>query len=107
MSHDWIRVRGETGGFDLSVDTTLPGAFSGSVTFSGPTGTAMVAIDVEVLHQESPASPARDSRALRRFEAESRRPAPQADPWETMPAAEPVLREVGVPRHADVLNPGD
>jgi Caspase domain len=51
-SHDWIRVIKTTEGFDISVDTIGTGTLRGSVDLKGPTGTAVIAIDVELLSKE-------------------------------------------------------
>jgi Caspase domain len=50
-SHDWIGVNETTEGFDISVDTTRTGTLRGSVDLKGPTGTAVIAVDVELLPQ--------------------------------------------------------
>ena len=48
-SHDWIHVN-ETGeGLDISVDTASTGTLRGSVALKGTTGTALIAVDVELL----------------------------------------------------------
>ena len=51
VSHDWIRVNQGTDGFDISVMTTSTGTLSGNVDLKGPTGAAVIAIDVESLPQ--------------------------------------------------------
>jgi hypothetical protein len=50
-SHDWIGVNEKTEGLDISVDTTRTGTLHGSVDLKGPTGTAVIAVDVELLPQ--------------------------------------------------------
>ena len=50
-SHDWIGVNETTEGFDISVDTTRTGTLRGSVDLKGPTGTAVIAVDIELLPQ--------------------------------------------------------
>jgi hypothetical protein len=47
-SHEWIRVSETAGGFDVSVDTTQAGIRCGSLNVKGPTGEAVVTIDVDV-----------------------------------------------------------
>ena len=49
VSHDWIRVIKTTEGLDISVDTINTGALRGSVDLKGHSGTAVIAIDVELL----------------------------------------------------------
>ena len=55
-SHDWIGVDETTEGFDISVDTTRTGTLRGSVDLKGPTGTAVIAVDVELLPQAAQTS---------------------------------------------------
>ena len=55
-SHDWIRVNETSDGFDISVDTTSTGTLHGSVDLKGPTGAAVIAIDVELLPRSGAAS---------------------------------------------------
>jgi tetratricopeptide (TPR) repeat protein len=56
-SHDWIRVNETDEGLDISVDTASTGKLRGSVDLKGTTGTAVIAIDVEVLSQPEVAQP--------------------------------------------------
>jgi len=51
VSDEWIRVNETTEGFDISVDTTGTGTLRGSVDLKGPTGEAVIAVDVELLDQ--------------------------------------------------------
>ena len=48
-SHDWIRVdqAGET--LDVSIDTSGTGTLRGSVNLKGPTGEAVIALDIELV----------------------------------------------------------
>ena len=55
-SHDWIGVNETTEGFDISVDTLRTGTLRGSVDLKGPTGTAVIAVDVELLPQAAQTS---------------------------------------------------
>lgn len=57
-SHDWIHVNETAEGLDVSVDTTSTGTLRGSVDLKGPTGTAVIAIDIELLPQVARTSPA-------------------------------------------------
>jgi uncharacterized RDD family membrane protein YckC len=52
-SHAWIRVEETAEGFDISVDTSNAGILRGTLDLKGPTGEAVIAIDVELL----PAAP--------------------------------------------------
>jgi Caspase domain len=56
-SDDWIRVTETAEGLDVSVDTTSTGTLRGSVDLKGPTGTAVIAIDVELLSPVAQTSP--------------------------------------------------
>jgi hypothetical protein len=56
-SHDWIHFNETPEGFDISVDTTSTGILRGSIDLKGPTGTAVIAIDVELLPQPHAAQP--------------------------------------------------
>ncbi len=56
-SDDWIRVTETSEGLDVSVDTTSTGTLRGSVDLKGPTGTAVIAIDVELLSPAAQTSP--------------------------------------------------
>ena len=51
VSHDWIHVNETTEGLDVWVDTTGSGALRGSVNLKGPTGEAVIVVDVELLAQ--------------------------------------------------------
>ena len=75
-SHDWIRVNETTEGFDISVDTTRTGTLCGSVDLKGPTGMAVIAIDVELLPQAAQTATSR----------RPRRPAAQPMPTVAIPA---------------------
>jgi hypothetical protein len=48
-SHDWIRVDETDDGFDVIVDTSATGIRSGSIAVTGPTGEAVITVDVEVV----------------------------------------------------------
>ena len=96
-SHDWIGVNETTEGFDISVDTTRAGTLRGSVDLKGPTGTAVIAVDVELLPQAAqtpithlPSRPADQGvpapaiptdQPKGRSVAEGRREAPLAATW--------------------------
>jgi hypothetical protein len=57
VSHDWVHVNETDGGLDISVDTASTGTLRGSVDLKGTTGTAVIAIDVELLPQSQTAQP--------------------------------------------------
>jgi hypothetical protein len=48
-SHEWIRVDETADGFEVTVDTSAIGTRSGSIAVTGPTGEAVIPIDVEVV----------------------------------------------------------
>ncbi len=86
VSDEWIRVTETTDGFDISVDTTGTGTLRGSVDLKGPTGEAVIAVNVELLPQapqtpapEPPSTPAPPipDRRKRRFAAKRRQQAQQ------------------------------
>jgi hypothetical protein len=83
-SHDWIGVNETTEGLDISIDTTrtAPGTLRGSVDLKGPTGTAVIAVDVELLPQA----------AQRPTTHRPRRPANQGVTVPTIPADQPKGR---------------
>ena len=60
-SHDWIRVDLTGGILDISIDTAGIGTLNGSLNLKGPTGEAVIDIDVELI---SPARLARTGRDL-------------------------------------------
>jgi hypothetical protein len=80
-SHDWIRVTEAPAGLDISVDTTNAGTLRGSLDLKGTTGSAVIAIDVELLPQvtQQPAPP-QPSRPADQKSAAPAVPAPAAPP---------------------------
>jgi tetratricopeptide (TPR) repeat protein len=48
-SGDWIRVDETAEGFDISVDTATTGVLRGTLDLKGPTGEAVIAIDIELV----------------------------------------------------------
>jgi hypothetical protein len=63
-SHDWIRVNETAEGFDISVDTANAGLLRGTLDLKGPTGEAVIAVDVELLPpapQQTPLPPENES----------------------------------------------
>jgi Caspase domain len=86
VSHDWIRVNETTEGFDISVDTSSTGTLRGSVDLKGPTGTAVIAVDVELLPQEARTSP--PHHPLRSADGEVTAPAVPADQPQRQSAAD-------------------
>ncbi len=55
-SQGWIRIEETTDGLDVSVDTSQAGEFRGNIAIKGPTGKALIPVDVEVT--PSPEEPA-------------------------------------------------
>jgi Caspase domain len=78
-SDDWIRVKETSEGFDISVDTTRTGTLRGSLGLKGPTGTAVIAVEAEILPQAAPASTI----------PRPRRPTSQSTTAVTVPAGQP------------------
>jgi hypothetical protein len=57
--YSWIRTEETGDGIEVSVDTSVPGAFRGDITLKSPTGEAAVQVDVEVLGEAGrPVEPA-------------------------------------------------
>ena len=87
-SHDWIRVE-ETGeGLDISVDTSRAGILRGSVEVKGPTGEAVVTIDVD-LFPAPPQIPSPPSREPTDHRIPESTPTPVPQPEEPPPAPSP------------------
>jgi hypothetical protein len=85
-SHGWIRVDETDDGFDVTVDTSVTGTRSGSIAVTGPTGEAVIAVDVEVV-------PGTGRRRPDRLMAESALSSPT--PTSTVPGASGLLRVAG------------
>ena len=62
-SGDWIRVDQTAEGFDISVDTATTGVLCGTLELKGPTGEAVIAIDIELV-----SSPRRNQRLAASYE---------------------------------------
>jgi uncharacterized protein YcfJ len=88
-SHDWIRVSEITEGLDISVDTARTGTLCGTLDLKGPTGEAVIAIDVELLPQ------AEQTAATRR----PSRPADQSMAAAAIPSAQPEAGSAAKGRH--------
>jgi tetratricopeptide (TPR) repeat protein len=73
-SGDWIRVDETAEGFDISVDTATTGVLRGTLDLKGPTGEAIIAIDIELV--SSP--PQEAEQAAARAEEQARQEAEQA-----------------------------
>ena len=82
-SDDWIHVNQTAEGLDISVDTTGTGTLHGNVRLRGPTGEAVIAVDVALSSQA-----ARNFRGRRRARGEGTAPAIRADQPERQSAAE-------------------
>jgi Caspase domain len=74
-SDDWIRVNETAEGFDISIDTANAGMMRGTLDLKGPTGEAVIAIDVELV--SSPPQEAEQA-AERQVEEQARQEAEQA-----------------------------
>ena len=73
---DWIRVNETDEGLDISVDTANAGILRGNVDLKGPTGEAIIAVDVEFLPTPS-AEQARQEAAQRQADEQARQEAGQ------------------------------
>ena len=60
VSDDWIRVNETTDGLDVSIDTARAGMLHGSIEVKGPTGEAVITIDVDISPPATPAPRARE-----------------------------------------------
>jgi hypothetical protein len=58
-SHDWIRVHQTAGRLDISIDTAGMGILRGSVGLKGPTGEAVIAIEINLVSPSSQTPPVR------------------------------------------------
>jgi hypothetical protein len=79
-SANWIRVQETSEGFDVSVDTSTAGRLHGDLALTGPTGEAVVTVDVEVTPSQPQSPP-------------STRPSPSRDELPTdnlAPAPTPI-----------------
>jgi hypothetical protein len=85
-SHDWIQCALTADGFDVSADTSCAGRFEGTIEVKGPTGRAMVTVELDVAGRA--AGPASQPEAGPAPEVAAT-PAPTPDP-ETAPEPEPV-----------------
>jgi Caspase domain len=85
---DWIRVNETDEGLDISVDTANAGILRGNVDLKGPTGEAIIAIDVEFLPTPSAAQASQEA-GQRQAEEQARREAGQRQ------AEEQARREAG------------
>ena len=88
-SHDWIRVSQTAEGLDISVDTTRTGTLTGTLDLKGPTGDAIIAIDVEILPQAAQTATTR----------RPSRPAHQPMPAVAIPADQPEAGSAAKARH--------
>jgi hypothetical protein len=109
-SHDWIRVKETADGFDISIDTANAGIMRGTLDLKGPTGEAVIAIDVELVSsppQETQQATERQAEEQARQDASpvpGSRPAPElTTPLATTSAlssrAEPTAVEPVTPSH--------
>ncbi|MGH3695948.1 MAG: hypothetical protein ACRDRX_18475 [Pseudonocardiaceae bacterium] len=57
-SDRWIRIEETTEGIQVSVDTSRAGTLRGDITITGPTGKAVIPVDVEITPEPEPPPPA-------------------------------------------------
>jgi hypothetical protein len=111
-SHDWIRVDETTEGLDISVDASRAGSLRGSVEVKGPTGEAVITIDVDLLPAPpaSPSPPSHEPTDSRITKAPPI-PVPRAEepPVAPSPPRPPagVASPPGTPSQARTVTPGD
>jgi Caspase domain len=86
-SDDWIRVDEVDEGLDISIDTAAAGTLHGSLALKGPTGEAVIAIDVDLVspRPQTPTSRRQSGPAHQGVMA----PAPPAGQPEGQPAPPP------------------
>jgi hypothetical protein len=98
-SANWIRVEETSEGFDVSVDTATAGKLHGDIALTGPTGEAVIIVDVEVTPsppQPPPTakpSPSRDELTTdNRAQASTptRTPPPDGPPAPDSPSPQPT-----------------
>lgn len=102
-SDSWIRIDETTEGIHVSVDTSQAGTLRGEITIKGPTGDAVILVDVEVTPGAEPPPPTSAS------------PVDTAEPWtaSATPSAatrrqspEPMtVRPAGFPTNAPAESP--
>jgi hypothetical protein len=94
-SDGWIRVSETSEGFDISVDTGSAGTLRGTLDLKGPTGEAVIAIDVELIpkqgRQKTAETPSQAEERGRQEAAETARR--QAGEKARQDAAETAQRE--------------
>jgi hypothetical protein len=100
-SHDWIHVDQTSEGLDISVDTARPGMLRGSVQVKGPTGEAVVTIDVDLFPSppETPSRPSGEPTDERTQEV-TPTPTPQAEDQPTASSPPPRPGSLSTPPDA-------
>ena len=56
-SHDWIRLDQASDILDVTIDTALLGALHGRIDLKGPTGEAVIEVDIELIEPPPPPAP--------------------------------------------------
>jgi hypothetical protein len=82
-----VQVREASDGFEISVDTDVPGSFQGSVSFKGYTGAATVTVDVDVRPREQTLPVGGDLPV--REDVQPTPPPPRAEPASPRPVPSP------------------
>ena len=95
-SDDWIRLTETDGRFDISVSTDDAGIRRGTLDLKGPTGEAVIAVDVEVLSAERAAEEAQQAAERAAEDRPQQRP-PSGRP-RTRPGRKPSRPPSGRPR---------
>jgi Caspase domain len=90
-SHDWIHVEQTSEGLDISVDTSRAGMLRGSVEVKGPTGEAVVTLDVDLV-PPLPQTPSRPSGERTDDRTQKVTPTPTPQPEDQPTASSPPPR---------------
>ncbi|HXZ75036.1 MAG TPA: caspase family protein [Streptosporangiaceae bacterium] len=102
-SDEWIRVSETAEGFDVSVDTANAGTLRGTLDLKGPTGEAVIAIDVELIPQQgrqaTTEAPSQAEERARKEAAETARR--QAEEKARQEAAETARRQAEEKTHQE------
>jgi Caspase domain len=100
-SHDWIRVQETPDGLDISIDTAGVGRLRGSVEVKGPTGDAVVTIDVELI----PRPPQPSSRPLTPLGTEEPTGGDAEPTGDRIPALKATPNDLTAPDAQELLQP--
>jgi hypothetical protein len=91
-SNEWIHVKETSEGFDVSIGTAQAGMLRGSLTVKGPTGEAVIAVDVDLI-PPPPKTPAQPTGAPANDKISEPEPGPRGA-HQTPPPAPPVPEQL-------------